>query len=112
MEILKAFSRNVKIYRKNLHLSQEALAEKLNINTSNIVKIEAGNQFVSARVLFKLAEVLQVTVSDLFKEESPADTKSADSDKQKLLKYVSTLTDKEAKYTYEAVKLFQRYTDK
>ncbi len=112
MEKLKPFGRNVKIFRKNLHLSQEELAEKLNINTSNIVKIEAGRQFVSAKVLFKLAEALQVSVSRLFEQDAPEDTSSCDSLKQKLFKYISTLSEDEAKCAYEIIKLFQKYSGK
>ena len=112
MDNLKAFGRNIRTYIKNLHLSQEELAEKLNINTSNIVKLEAGKQFVTAKVLFNLASILQVSVSDLFKETSPEDTSRDDSYKQKLLKYISTLSETEAKFAFDTIKLFQKYSGK
>ena len=109
MEDLKAFGRNVRAYRKRLHLSQEVLSEKLGINPSNITKIENGEQFVTAPVLYKLAEILQVSVSDLFKTKPVKDTSQEDNCKQKLMKYVSTLSENEAKYVFENIKLFQKY---
>ncbi len=110
MDKLKIFGANVRHYRKRLHLSQEQLAEKLNINTSNIVKVESGKQFVSATVLYKMAEVLQVSVSDLFREDTPTTSSQTDSNKQKLLKYVSTLTEDEAQFAFESIKIFQKHS--
>ncbi len=112
MEDIKAFGRNIRIYRKNLHMSQEVLAEKLDINTSNITKIENGEQFVSADVLYKLADILQVCVSDLFRTDEPQETSRQDSYKEKLQKYISTLSDEEVRYMFENIKLFQKYSKK
>ena len=110
MEELKTFGKNVRAFRKNLYLSQEVLSEKLGINPSNITKIENGEQFVSAKILFKLAEILQVSVSDLFTAETRKASRKKDSSREKLLKYVSVLSENEAKCVFEIIKLFQKYS--
>jgi len=112
MEDMHAFGRNVRLYRKNLHLSQEVLSEKLDINPSNITKIENGDQFVSSDVLYKLAEKLQVTVSDLFKTDETPISPATDSAGSRLKKYILTLNDEEAEFAYENIKLFKKYFHK
>jgi len=109
MEDMRAFGRNVRLYRKNLHLSQEVLSEKLDINPSNITKIENGDQFVSSDVLYKLAESLQVTISDLFRAEEPPVFSDTDSPRSRLRNYIMTLNDDEAEFAYENIKLFKKY---
>jgi len=109
MEDMRAFGRNVRLYRKNLHLSQEALSEKLDINPSNITKIENGDQFVSSDVLYKLAENLHVTISDLFRTEEPPFFPNTDSSGNRLREYIMTLSDVEAEFAYENIKLFRKY---
>lgn len=62
------FSRNIKIYRKQNHLTQEMLAEKADLSISYIKQIESGNEFknVSLTAMLKLSKALGITVRDLF----------------------------------------------
>lgn len=62
------FSRNIKIYRKQSHLTQEMLAEKADLSISYIKQIESGNEFknVSLTAMLKLSKALGITVRDLF----------------------------------------------
>ena len=58
--------RNVKRYRDLRELSQEKLAEEANISIETIRKIERGDGNVTARVLQRLANALQVSICSLF----------------------------------------------
>lgn len=63
------FSKNVKNYRKQLHLTQEMLAEKADLSISYIKQIESGTEFknVSLTSMLKLSKALGITIRDLFK---------------------------------------------
>ena len=47
--------------RKTLKISQEVLAEKLNIHVRTLGKIENGHSFISADVLCKLSEIFNLS---------------------------------------------------
>ena len=66
MELKTLFGANVKRYRKDKHLSQEELSEKINISAKHLSKIERGLTFVSADLLEKLSDSLDVSVAQLF----------------------------------------------
>ena len=70
MEIKTLFGINLKQYRKNKHLSQEELAEKVDISVKHLSKIERGLTFVSADLLLKLSDNLEVSVAQLFCREN------------------------------------------
>ena len=60
------FGLNVVYYRKRLKITQLELAELVDVDRSHISAIELGKVGVSFDVIFKLAEVLQITPKDLF----------------------------------------------
>lgn len=80
-DIKKQFGRNVKYYREKSGLTQEQLAEKLDVNGRSLSFIECGTNFVSAQMLEKLCKVLKVKPKQLFDFEfcpnSAEDTKTA-----------------------------------
>jgi transcriptional regulator with XRE-family HTH domain len=55
MDIKATFGENLKFYRKEKHLSQEQLSEKVDISVKHLSSIERGLNFVSADLLEKLA---------------------------------------------------------
>lgn len=59
------FSENLKTLRKEKGFSQEQLATRLNVVRQTISKWEKGISVPDAELLIQLAEVLDVTVSDL-----------------------------------------------
>jgi len=65
-EIKKVFGANLKGYRKKRQLSQEQLAERLNITAKHLSTIETGATFVSAKLLEEISKQLLVSVSALF----------------------------------------------
>jgi transcriptional regulator with XRE-family HTH domain len=66
MDIKMSFGANLKNYRKKSHLSQEQLSEKVDISVMHLSKIERGLTFVSADLLEKLSENLEISVACFF----------------------------------------------
>jgi transcriptional regulator with XRE-family HTH domain len=62
-------SGNVKKYRKRRAWSQFALAAKINMSTNFLADLEAGNTWVSAMTLIKLAKAFDIEVYELFKPD-------------------------------------------
>jgi transcriptional regulator with XRE-family HTH domain len=60
------FGKNIKYYRKKLHLSQEKLAEKLGITPKHLSTIETGATFVSVELLERFTQQLNVSASAFF----------------------------------------------
>ena len=96
-EIKKLFGMRIKELRKNLGLSQEELAEKAEITSKYLSRVEMGQHFPSIDTLVKLANVLNVELKDFFEftHETPSTRelkailnsliKEADKDKMRLL---------------------------
>ena len=67
MDILQiCLASNIKYYRKQLHLSQEKLAEKANASANYIALIENGKYFPSLPMIQQIAKALDVESLDLF----------------------------------------------
>ena len=72
-DIKVLFGRKVKEYRMKKKLSQEELAEMIDIAERNLSKIECGKSFIRAEKIGKLADALGVKPSDLFDFEHQKD---------------------------------------
>lgn len=59
--VLKAFGRRLKHIRKRHGLSQERLADEVEMSRASIGNIETGNQNVTVTMLARLASALNVT---------------------------------------------------
>ena len=59
------FGLNVQKARKAKKLSQNALADILDISREHLAKIETGKRRISLKLLFLLSEVLEVPESEL-----------------------------------------------
>lgn len=64
---LVLLGRNIKEARKAKGLSQNSLAEKLDISREYLAKIETAKRHISLQLLFKLCEALEITEPELFK---------------------------------------------
>lgn len=65
-EKYKFLGLNIAYYRKNRQLSQEQLAERINISRTHMSRIETADCAVSLDVVFNICDVLDVTPSKLF----------------------------------------------
>lgn len=64
------FSDKLQILRKNKGLTQEELADKLNISRAAVAKWEAGQSYPDIMNLIQLSEMMNVTVDYLVKDQS------------------------------------------
>ena len=66
VNIKKLIGKRVKELRKAKHLSQETLAEMLDISQNALSYIETGENFVSSETLEKLITALDIEPQELF----------------------------------------------
>ena len=67
MEFYKKLGKNIKKRRKELKLTQEQLAEKLNMSLNFVGKIEVAFSKPSLDTLIEIAKTLKTSVSELTK---------------------------------------------
>lgn len=65
--MMKAFGKRVAEVRKSRGVTQQELAEKINMSVVAIAYIETGKRWARLGTLTKIANSLKVDVSDLFK---------------------------------------------
>jgi len=63
--------KNIKKYRKKNNLTQEELAEKIDLSSSYIKQIESARDFKNLTLcsIFKIAKALDIDVIKLFEKE-------------------------------------------
>lgn len=66
MDNKKLLGKRIKEVRKNRNLTQEELAEKVNIDITTLSGIESGRHFPSLVTLEKIAKILDVALTTLF----------------------------------------------
>ena len=64
-EFYKSLGRNIKYRRQKLGLTQQQLADRLNLSLNFVGKIEVAFSKPSLDTLIDIAEALETTVSDL-----------------------------------------------
>lgn len=64
-----AIGQRIRKYRRALNLSQETLAEKINISKTHMSHIETGNTKMSLPVLAAIAAALNVSTDSILFEE-------------------------------------------
>ena len=62
----KKFGKRIKELRKLKGLTQEQIAELINIEPPNISKIESGTHFPQPENIEKIAKVLELNIKELF----------------------------------------------
>ena len=66
-KLMKSFGARVAAVRKSRRLTQQELAERINMSVVAIAYIETGKRWARLGTLTKIARALQVDVADLFK---------------------------------------------
>ena len=64
--LLKKFGKNVKIERIKKDLTQEALAERMNVSANYIASIEGGRANMSLYKIYELTKFLNIELKILF----------------------------------------------
>lgn len=76
MELIELGER-VRKRRKDLHWSQEKLAEKADISSHTVSRVEGGQSVMSIRVFRKLVQTLALNANELLGEFGPTQEESA-----------------------------------
>ena len=105
MDVKKSFGEKVKRLRKSRNLTQEQLAEMIDIAPRNLSRIEVGTSFVKAETLEKLLSALNVTTEELFANDHIKDPKELLADIYTNLEVVKNDTSKLEKI-YKMIKFF------
>lgn len=66
MDIVKVFAKNMRKYRLEKHLSQEALAEKAGLHRTYISAIECGRRSIALENVQRIADALEIETYLLF----------------------------------------------
>lgn len=82
------FSENLKALRHKKGLTQEALAIKLNVTRQTISKWEKGISVPDAEMLVQLAEILEVSISQLLGQQVPESV-----DKNEIANYLAQIVE-------------------
>lgn len=69
MDIIKVFGDNIKHYRSQLGLSQEAFAEKCGLHRTYISAIECYRRSIALENIQRIADALEVETYKLFIEQ-------------------------------------------
>lgn len=65
MSRAKLLGQNIKKYRETMGLTQNELAEHVNLSREYIADIERGLKNISLRKLYMIADILKIKCSDL-----------------------------------------------
>ncbi|MGK0723815.1 helix-turn-helix domain-containing protein [Aerococcus urinaeequi] len=64
--MLIQFGKRVQMLRKNQGLSQEKFALKINMDRTYLASVESGKRNISLLNIEKIAQGLEISISDLF----------------------------------------------
>ena len=103
MDIKKLFGLRIKEYRKKKGLTQAQLAEIVNVDGKHISRIELGNNFPSAELIARFANVLDIEPKELFEfyhHQEPIDLK------QSITQILEILSKEQLEATYKYIRSF------
>ena len=69
MDIKLKIGQRIRVLRKNIGLSQEALALKAEVDRTYVTDVENGRRNVSVEILERLIRALEVSFADFFKSK-------------------------------------------
>lgn len=105
-EVVKNIGQHVKKKREIMELTQEKLAELMDISITTISRLENGQQCMSIKNLIKLANILQLDVADLFSNYKFSTSISLKSDDEQIIAILNQCTYQQKKYFIEYMKWF------
>lgn len=68
MDIREIFGRNLRRFRLQAGLSQEAVAERMGVDRAHVSSMERGQQNVTLLTLWHAAQAVGATAADLLRE--------------------------------------------
>lgn len=100
----KKVGKRIRQIRELKGIKQCDLAEQLNMEPSNLTRIENGYQFPKEKNLSKIADILGVEVKELF--EFPEELEKAQMT-NKIIEIFKELSEKELEFLYKFIKLYK-----
>lgn len=88
MDLKQEVGKNIQKIRKERKITQENLAELINIETISLSKIETGKSYPTSENLSKIAKILEVEPYEFFIFE---DTKSIEALKNEIISLVNNI---------------------
>lgn len=102
MDDLKSkLGKRIQELRKSKGLTQEKLAELINIDIPNLSNIERGKKFMTVTTLEKIISVLDIEESELFNFEH---IKTIPELKQEIIQSLNSLSEKELQFLIKTIK--------
>ena len=101
----KMLGARIKDLRKAGGLSQEQLAEKINIDSKHLSRIEVGNSYPSIDTVENIAKALNVEIKDLF--EFPHEENTAEL-KRSIIKILGTVDESKLRLILKVLKAIAR----
>ena len=103
-ELSKNLGRRIKQIREMRGIKQVTLAERLNMEPSNLTRIESGYQFPKEENLVKIAQILEVEVGDLFQNNNQV---SREEMLSKVSDIINKMDNEDVEFLYNFLKLYQ-----
>ena len=92
--------KNIKLNREKAGLTQESLAEKLDISVQHLSNIERGRRFVTSDLLDRIAVTFNISFSDLFLNKELNKT----TQQKNQIKRISAIIDTELSTFHDTIK--------
>lgn len=105
-EIVKNIGQHVKKKREIMELTQERLAEIMDISITTISRLENGQQCMSVKNLVKLSRILQIDVADIFSNYKFSDSISMKTEDEQIIEILKQSTPQQKRYFIECMKWF------
>ena len=102
-ELSKKVGKRIKQIRESQNIKQCILAEKLNMEPSNLTRIESGYQLPKEENMQKIAAILNVDVKDLFDFQ---DEYSKEILRDKIINIIEDSSLNEVRFLYDFMKLY------
>ena len=103
-ELSKQLGRRIKQIREMRGIKQVTLAERLNMEPSNLTRIESGYQFPKEENLVKIAQILEVEVGDLFQNNNQV---SREEMLSKVSDIINKMDNEDVEFLYNFLKRFR-----
>ena len=105
--LTKQVGRRIKELRESRNIKQFELAEAIDMEPTNLSKIENGVYFPRENKLKKIAKILDVEIKDLFDVNH---IQSSEELMQSILDMLNNSKDKELSFFYQVIKSYKELT--
>lgn len=109
MNLNKAIGFRVKQAREFRNITQDDLAERLDVSTSFLSRLETGKTMPSIARLYKISQVLDIAFQDLVCDLFTPDSSTPDSIEIEIVQKLHMLSFTDKKHILKYIELFNHY---